>query len=232
MKQKLIRLSQRYVTALGEHLKPGAHPNAQPALALGRQAVVLGVETLGLARIHEESLARLELSYGKKRLIKRAQHFFNEAITPILETHRAARESRITLNQMNKMLGRCTEELATANRKLKRGIVLRTTAEAALKTAGLNYTHLLKESLALQDGLRQLIHQLLTAQEDERKYISCELRDQIAQTLLGVNVRLGSLKQETRTSNKAFKNDIASTQRLVAKSARFVDGVAGRLDKT
>ena len=62
MKQKLIRLSQRYATALRTHLLPGARASLQPALELGRQAVVLGVETLELARMHESALTTLDLS--------------------------------------------------------------------------------------------------------------------------------------------------------------------------
>jgi len=43
----------------------------------------------------------------------------------------------------------------------------------------------LKDSLQLQEELRQLTHQVLAAQEEERKKISHELQDEIAQTLLG-----------------------------------------------
>ena len=78
----------------------------------------------------------------------------------------------------------------------------------------------------MQEGLRQLTHQVLAAQEDERKKISLELQDEIAQTLLGINVRLLSLKQEARSNTKGLKNEIASTQRLVVKSAQSVRRVA------
>ena len=87
----------------------------------------------------------------------------------------------------------------------------------------------LKESLELQKRLRQLTHQVLAAQEDERKKISRELQDEIAQTLLGINVRLLSLKQEARSNTKGLKNEIASTQRLVVKSARSVRQVARKI---
>ena len=87
----------------------------------------------------------------------------------------------------------------------------------------------LEESLELQKRLRQLTHQVLAAQEDERKKISRELQDEIAQTLLGINVRLLSLKQEARSNTKGLKNEIASTQRLVAKSARSVRQVGRKI---
>ena len=226
MKKKLTGLSQRYVTVLRKHLKQGSRANLQPALGLGRRAVALGLETLELARIHERALATLEVNSSKNGFVKQAEIFFTEAITPIVETHRAARQSKLQLNRLNETLNRRTVELAATHRLLQRGIVRRKCVEAALKKSGAHYTRLLKDSLQLQEGLRQLTHQVLVAQEDERKKISHELQDEIAQTLLGINVRLLSLKQEARSNTKGLKNEIASTQRLVVKSARSVKRAA------
>jgi signal transduction histidine kinase len=229
METKLIKLSQRYEAALRKHLKPAPRASLQPALRLGRQAVALGLETLELARIHERALAALELSKSKNGRVKLAEIFFTEAITPIVVTHRAARQSKIALNRLNGTLSRRTAELAAANHRLQRGIVRRKCAEAAHKKSDQHYIKLLKESLQMQESLRHLTHQLLAAQEDDRKKISCELHNEIAQTLLGINVRLLSLKQQTRNNNKGLKNEIASTQRLVIKSAKSIRRVAGGL---
>ena len=76
MKQKLIGLSQQYVTALRKHLEQGPRASLLPALGLGRRAVVLGLETLDLARIHERAVTALELSSKKDGFIKRAEDFF------------------------------------------------------------------------------------------------------------------------------------------------------------
>lgn len=226
MQKKLIKLSRGYVTALRKHLRQAPRANSSAALGLGRQAARLGLETLDLARIHECALVTLKLSSRKNGIIKRAELFFAEALMPIVETHPAARQSKIDLNRLTGMLGRRTSELAATNLHLKRGIIRRKTVEVALKKSGIHYTRLLKESLQLQEGLRQLTHQVLVAQEDERKKISRELQDEIAQTLLGINVRLLTLKQEARHNTKGLKNEIASTQRLVAKSAKSVRRVA------
>lgn len=226
MKQELIGLSRRYVTALRTHVEQRSRDGLLPALRLGRQAVALGLETLELARIHERALVTLELSKSKDGLIKRAEIFFTEAITPIVETHRAARESKNELNRLNGALDRRTAELAATNRQLQQGIIRRKSVEAALKKSGQHYSRLLKESLQLQEDLRQIAHQVLAAQENERKKISRELHNEIAQTLLGINVRLLSLKQEARSNTKGLKNEIASTQQLVIKSAKSVRRVA------
>jgi len=226
MKENLTRLSQRYTAALRTHLQRGQGANLQPALRLGRQAVVLGLETLELAGMHEQALVALKLPGKTNTAVKRAEIFFTEAIVPIVETHRAARQSKLDLHRLNETLGRRTTELAATNRQLQHGILRRKSVEAALKQSGEHYTRLLRDSLQLQERLRQLTHQVLMAQEDERKKISRELQDEIAQSLLGINVRLLSLKQGARVNTKGLRNEIASTRRLVVKSARSVRRVA------
>jgi signal transduction histidine kinase len=72
----------------------------------------------------------------------------------------------------------------------------------------------------MQTHLRHLTHQILSAQEEERKKISRELHDEIAQTLLGINVRLLTLKQAAAVNTKDLKKEIASTQRVVEKSEK------------
>src|ERR1035437_6018109 len=101
MKQKLIRLSQQYVTTLRRHLQPGARalPPGETALSLGRQMVACGLETLDLARMHEQALATLELSKSKNGEMKRAQIFFTEANAPIEATHRPAQQSQVRFRE-------------------------------------------------------------------------------------------------------------------------------------
>ena len=230
MKQKPNGLSQRYVTALGKYLKQGLRASLRPALSLGRRAVVLGLETLELARIHERAIITLEAASGKDGIQKRAEIFFTEAIIPIVETHRAARQSKIQLNRLNEKLGRRTVELAATNRLLQRGIVRRKVMEDAAEKSGQNHKQCLEESLELEKHLRQLTQRVLAAQEDERHEISHKLQDEIAQTLLGINVRLLSLKQKARSNTNGLKHEIASTQRLVVKSAQSVRRFARELN--
>jgi two-component system, NarL family, sensor histidine kinase DegS len=226
MKRKMMLLAGRYQAALQKHMRGGDGVNVRPALSLGRQSVALGLETLELARMHEQALVNLRLAGGKNGMIKRAEIFFTEVIGPVVETHRAGRDSKIQLNRLNETLNRRTGELAVTNRQLQRGVIRRKSVESALKKSGEHYAKLLKDSLQLQERLRQLTHEVLTAQEVERKKISRELQDEIAQTLVGINVRLLSLKQEARTNTKGLKNEIASTQKLVLESAKSVRRVA------
>lgn len=223
--EKTGGLLQRYVRALRRHLRQGATASLSTALRLGHQAVALGLETLELARIHERALLLLKLP-GSPKQMKLAERFFSEVMTPVVETHHAARQDRRDLKRVSETLRQRTVELSTANRQLKRGVVRRKSAEAALRKSGKNYRKCLEESLLLQKRLRHLTHRVLSAQEDERKSISRELQDEIAQTLLGIHVRLLSLKQDARSKSKGFRNEIVSTQRLVVQSTRSVQRAA------
>ena len=119
--------------------------------------------------------------------------------------------------------------LAASNEELTLEIAQRKAVEAALKKSEHHYGKLLAESERLQEQLRQLSRQILLAQEDERKRISRELHDVIAQTLTGINVRLAALKKEASFNSKHLDRDIARTQRLVEKSVNIVHEFAREL---
>jgi signal transduction histidine kinase len=233
-KKKLSDLAREYLAVLRQHLQPGRRastPNGA-ALRLGRGAVALGLETLDLARIHEQALNQLEANTGRSFRSKSAERFFTEANLPIEETHHAAQQTQRHLRKLQASLQQRTQELATSNRQLRRGVVRRKTMEDAFAKSGRHHRKCLEESLQLQKRLRQLTHRVLAAQETDRQSISQTLQDEIAQTLLGINVRLLSLQRESRRNTTGLQNEIASTQRLVVKSVRSVRRVArefGRL---
>jgi len=227
MKQtNLIRMSQQYETALEKLLKQGPGGDLQPALKLGHAAVALGMDTLELARMHDRAMDVLGLTGVKNAFTKLARIFFAEVNAPLEATHRAAQQGNAKLRRSEATLGQRTEQLAVSNRELQRGIVQRKAMAANAAKNGEHYEKNLKESLQLQKRLRQLTHRVLTEQEDERKKISHELQDDIAQTLLGINVRLLSLQQNARNNHGGIKKEIASTQRLVLQSAGTVRRLA------
>lgn len=215
--------------ALRTHLKPNSTASLLPALGLGRQAVSLGLETLELARIHERAFATVELSSNKSVSLQRSENFFNEANGQIEEAHRAARRSTVHLSELQTSLDQRTTELAATNRKLLRGVARCKTMKIASDKIGKDHKKCLEESLQLQNRLRQLTHKVLAAQENERIKISHELQDEIAQTLLGINVRLLTLKLVARANSSGLKKEITSTQRLVVRSAQSVRQAARRI---
>ena len=232
MRRKLSKLAPQYQSALQKFLSQGPRASLRKARELGRQAIALGLEMLDLARIHERTLIVLIADYSagaRNGLIKRAGAFFAEAITPIEDTHRTAREANVRLGQLNRTLHQRSVDLAASNQQLKREIVRRKRVEEALRKSERHYAGLLEQSRHLQEQLRSLSRQLLSAQEEERKKISRELHDEIAQTLSGINVQLATLKKEAAVNVKGIQRKIASAQKMVEKSVNIVHRFAREL---
>ncbi len=230
MKQKF---SKRYQAELQAYLKQRSRARLQRARGMGQQALDVGLQTLDMAKLHEQILVTKVLpgrAAGKRTaLIRQAGIFFTEAITPIEKIHRGSHEAAVHLNQIVEMLSQRTVELAASNVELQQEIAQRKAVETALKKSEHHYSKLLADSERLQEQLRQLSRQILSAQEDERKRISRELHDVIAQTLTGINVRLAALKKEAALNTKHLDRNIASTQRLVEKSVDIVHQFAREL---
>jgi signal transduction histidine kinase len=64
-----------------------------------------------------------------------------------------------------------------------------------------------------------MTRQMLAAQEEERISISRELQNEIAQTLLGINVRLLTLKRQASGNAQRIKDEIIAAQELAEKTA-------------
>lgn len=233
MNSKHVNLARRYQAALRRHLKLGSKAHLGSARGLGSRALAAGLQTLDLANLHEQTLVTELLPAfppGKRAaLIKQAGIFFAAAIVPIEKTHRSAREDTLLLKRFIETLSRRTVELAASNMELNAEIVQRKAVEVALKKSERHYSKLLEQSDQLQEQLRRLSRQILSAQEDERKKISRELHDVIAQTLTGINIRLASLKKEASLNTKGLDRNIARTQRLVEKSVNIVHRFAREL---
>ena len=98
--------------------------------------------------------------------------------------------------------------MAASNRKLGREVTRRKTLEQALKTS--------------ERQLRQLSHEILLAQEEERKRISRELHDTVLQTLVGISAHLTSLTQNPPDNPASLRRKIKRTQRSVEASLAIV----------
>jgi signal transduction histidine kinase len=233
MRRELVNLSRRYQAALRAHLKQGRHASLDAARGLGSQALAAGLQTLDLAKLHEQTLVSELLpgcpTHKRNSLIKQAGIFFAVAISPIEKTHRTAREATAHLKRFIETLSQRTVELAASNLELSLEIAQRKAAEQALQKSQHHYSQLLKQSDRLQEELRRLSRQILLAQEDERKKISRELHDVIAQTLTGINIRLATLQKEAALSTKGLDRNIARTQQLVEESVNIVHRYAREL---
>jgi signal transduction histidine kinase len=121
------------------------------------------------------------------------------------------------------------QKLAAVQRQLRREIARRKTGQSKLMAAARHYSHLLARSQHVQQRSRRLAHQVLLAQEKERKEISRELHDEVAQILAGINVRLAALTAASNIDGRSLRRKIAQTQRLVQRSVSVVHRFAREL---
>jgi signal transduction histidine kinase len=70
---------------------------------------------------------------------------------------------------------------------------------------------------------------MLSSQENERTTISRSLHDDVAQAMLGIQVRLAHLKKEAARNTTGLNKELTATQRLVKKSAETLERFAGKL---
>jgi signal transduction histidine kinase len=113
-------------------------------------------------------------------------------------------------------------DLAAAKRELKKETARRQAAERSLKKSKERATELTEQSRLLREQLQLLSRQLLLAQEEERKRISRELHDVIAQMLAGINIQLAALKIEAAANSAELRRKISSTQKLVEQSVDVI----------
>ena len=157
---------------------------------------------LRVKKIYEWSLQRIILPGGEHNVV-----CFFEDITERKQAELAQRRLAV---------------LTALNHKMKREIVRREVLATALEASRQSTYELLITSRQQRQELRDLSHRLLTAHEDERKRISRELHDVIAQALTGVSLELASLNGEGSAISSDIAEKIARTQQLVMESADAV----------
>lgn len=117
------------------------------------------------------------------------------------------------------------EELSAAVVSANREIARRREAERSLAESETQQRELREAAQAMHAQLRLLTHQILLAQEEERKAISRQLHDEIAQLLAGIGIHLAALKSAANDPPK-LRRRLTSTHRLITRSIKLVHDFA------
>lgn len=232
MKNEPPTFAQRYQEELRKHLGNGQFVTPASATVLACEANSAGIRTQEVARLHERIMVGKILQEcpvnQRPTIIKRAGIFFAAATAPA-ETKGLGRRDSLRLQNLISTMCQHSVELAAANRELSTDNNRRRATERTLKARQRTRSKSLQQSDLLKGQLRRLSREVLLDQEDERKKISRELHDVIAQALTGINVRLANLKREAALNTKELARNISMTQRLVAKSVHMVHQFAREL---
>ncbi len=77
-----------------------------------------------------------------------------------------------------------------------------------------------------EEELRRLSHQLVQTHEEERKFISRELHDEIGQMLTGLKMELGNLAEFRNSHGDEFEKHLAETRAITEQTMRSVRDLA------
>lgn len=223
-------MADLYLAALRDYLGPDLRMDPQLPHDFGKQAAGCGLDTLDLVRIHDQALAAVlsdpPVAAAAEELIRRAELFFTEAIMPIEGTHRLALEADADLKQVSSNLERRTLDLADSRQVLLEQVAGRRKAEDSLRVSEHSSSGLLRDSRVLEKRLQDMVRKVLSSTEAERGKMSRQLNDEVAQSLLGINLRMLALKKEITINQASLALEIATTQRLVDDSANMIRRLA------
>ena len=229
----LAVFKRRYAAGLRSYLLRETSPRAatQVQLRLGQRAARLGIGVLEVARMHERCLQQLPGLRGRSVVQERAGLFFRDVIRPLLARVAVISRSRLATSRLELRLKRRNAELESTRARLQRSVLVRQRLQATLKRSGDQNSRLLAQSLRMQEVFRQTTRRVLIRMEEERGKVSRQLHDDVAQTLLGINVRLISMRKDASDQSRWFRTRMASTRRLVGQSAKSMKSMALRLSK-
>ncbi|MBL9204753.1 MAG: PAS domain S-box protein [Opitutaceae bacterium] len=164
---------------------------------------------LGVTQDYEWQLQRVTLPTGEFGVVC----FFND-VTQRKQAERARRRLDV---------------MTASNVKLKREISKRLRVERSLRTSEQTARRLLAKARSLQDSVRDISHQMVLDEENQRREISRELHDKISQLLIGILVQLSVFTQAATVEPAGIRTAVAPLRRLVARSVRVVHRFAREL---
>jgi signal transduction histidine kinase len=225
-------LSKKYRKILRAYLVREDEEQLQKAYDLGRYALSRGFGVLDMVRLHHETLIQL-IAFAETQVaaVERAttvETFLLETLSPFEVAHLGFRKAWEKLRQLNEMLGRRNQALASINQKLENEITERRRAEKALRKSKEHYEQLFEQAHVMEENLRQLSNKLISVQEEERKNISRELHDEIGQALTAVTVSIAMLKKHDG-HDPVFAKKVTVAQKLLEQSMGMVHRFAREL---
>jgi len=206
---KTTPFEQQYQAALLLHLtgRSRNRPTSPAARELGVGAFDAGMSVLELVRMHDQVMSALAEDIPTNEPVK---------------SNQPTASAVFLLQSLTSMEERILHAHVNDREALRLG-------EEILEKKSAIFIEQLAESQRLQKQAQHLAHQVLLAQEEERREISRELHDEVAQILAGINVRLEALRKVGDLSLKGLEQSIEQTQQMIEASVVAVHRYARNL---
>jgi signal transduction histidine kinase len=232
MKHPSTKFSQLYEATLRSHLDQNSPPDPEVVQQIDNKVRAARMTVLDYAKLHEYVMAMEILpscpAGERAGCIRNAGIFFAATIATTWSEKKDVPVSARAKKTIESLSGR-TVELTLANRQLGLDIIQCKMVETVLRKRERDLLKSLDKSEVLNEQLRGLSRQIMLDQEDERRKISRELHDVIAQALLAINVRLATLKSKAGINTKEISRNIDLSQKMITKSADIVHQFTSKL---
>jgi len=218
-----------YRGALREHLARPCKATLRKGFALGKAAADGGLEVFDLISLHHQALSEEVMPDGSSAVHARCALALEAFLLAVLAPFRMTSDDpAVSRDRRKRMRSELMDALALRNTRLEEEIADLQMAETAMREGRDHYFQLYQNARAMEENLRELSAQVLSAQEDERKRISRELYDEIGQALIAVKVTVAMLKLRA-VSDPAFQHSIADAEQLLANTMETVHSFAREL---
>jgi signal transduction histidine kinase len=207
------------ITALPGHklraLKAGAKDFVSKPFDLGE--VLIRVYNLIEVRLLHLEIKRLHNQLAAENALLQEEISERKHLEESLR--RAQAQMSVYAGELEGLVAERTLELTTTNQRLEASV-------DSIRKGAEEYRALFSESQIMQKKMRQMTHQVITAQEEERKQISRDLHDEVVQALIAIILNLATLKIGATTT---MKKKITHAQLLVKNSVNAVHRFARKL---
>lgn len=200
--------AQRYRNALQQHLTGCTLDiTVSAAHSLGHEASGTGMDAADLVRVHHQAMLT---------------HPHRNADTTTQGHAESTPEGAFLLASLKALIKSRAEADALAT-------LAKQEAELRLRDEIARNNQILENSRRMEEQARHLAHQILLAQEEERREISRELHDEVAQILAGINVKLAAMREGGEINFQNFELSIQQTQSMIEESVNAVHRFAKKL---
>jgi hypothetical protein len=221
MKPNEETLAHRYEASLGLHLGVGSASRARQALQLGREAAAEGVSMEDLARIHSSAMDRLSPRVSARNS-ERASRFFSAAIEPLVFLHRTSLRYRVEMARLGTALSKKSVQLASSRLMFHKGVARNRVLTDQLRETRIRHAGVEAETRRVHDELRKLTQRMLKAQERQGQANGARLRNDIAQSMIGINLWLRDLRTEARRNSEKLSSGLSKVRMDVSAAATKV----------
>ena len=190
----------------------------------------MGLVMLDLAPIHEWAVGKLARVEGGNEVDPQVACFYAEFVAGFVESNRKADGDGAELKQVKRALVRRTLALTVANDEIEICMIRGRHLAMQLRKSCERNHRLQQEALEVPEGLRDLTHRILQAQERERGKMSRQLQNEIVQILVAVQVSLLTLQSAAQRDAVHVAREIDGTRKLVAESIRLINRFVSELD--